>query len=311
MINRKLRAMLLALSLAGAPFLTVTPVTWAPVGDAVDGEGYATTSGMYHKGFNFGGNGGDYIDEVVQGANTYGANASMSNDDSNLLSSDHLFIDGNLRSPIGADNGGDGDGLASTDGQDGLPDAYSAGPISCSLKVDGDVRVDAIDGDIDVYMLSEVTFEPYTNSAGVTPTFGNAMVNAGTDGLGYSQLYFNAAEGNTITFHVTDNLFFKGRTIDPAEEDYTDMIVTFAGSGKTVFKLADGTIVSFDGQVDDTTPVTVSVDEEGNIVEDLPLDDADEPHCNFSSNAAGTKVFITMDQTFDQIDCHKIYVLLH
>jgi hypothetical protein len=297
MINRKLRAMLLALSLASAPFMKVSPFTWAPVGDAVDAQGYATTSGVYHKGFNFGGNGGDYIDE-----NPQVANSSMSTDDSDVL-----YIDGNLRLPGAPDNGGADDGLTAGD-PDGLPDAYSAGPTPCSLKVDGDVRVEATTGDLDIYMLSDVTFEPYSNNAGVTATFGNLGVNAGTDGTEYAQLYFNAGEGSTITFHVTNNLFFKGRTVDSETADYTDMIVTFAGSGKTVFKLADGTIVSFDGQVDDTTPITVSIDEEGNLVEDLPLDINDEPHCNFSSNAAGTKVFITMDQTFDQVDCgqHKV-----
>ena len=290
MINRKLRAMLLALSLASAPFMKVSPFTWAPVGDAVDSEGYATTSGVYHKGFNFGGNGGDYIDE-----NDQVANSSMSDADSN-----DLFIDGMMRIAGQPDNDGDG-----------LPDAYTAGPIPCSLKVDGDVRIDAIDGDINIHMLSDVTFEPYTNSAGLSLTFsttGNTGIRAGRDGLGYSQLYFNAAEGNTITFHVTNNLFFKGRTVDSETADYTDMIVTFAGSGKTVFKLADGTTVSFDGQVDDSTPVAVSIDEEGNIIEDLPLDINDEPTCEFSNNAAGTKVFITMDQTADQINCgqHKV-----
>jgi len=285
MINRKLRAMLLTLSFLGAPFMKAKPFTWAPVGVDVDAEGYALSS-VSPDLYNY----GDLIDETPGDFNS--SFASTSEDCI-------LNIYGTLRDP------------AAEIGADGLPvDEILDGdgnPIFASLKIDGDVRLDARNCggcDMTINILTDVALEPYSNSAGVTQIEGATTgVFAGSDGLCYSQVYFNAEEGRTISVNVDNNLEFRGRTVDPATEDFTDMIVTFNGQGRVFFKLADGTGVFFNGQIDDTTPILVDIN--GNETLPLALNETGEEveSCVFNASAAGTKVYITMDYTVDQIAC--------
>lgn len=288
MINRKLRAMLFTLSFLGAPFMKVMPFTWAPVGDGVDSEGYATTGGLYNYG--------DLIEETPGDFNS--SFASTAADCT-------LEVYGTLRDPN------------STIGDDGLPTEEfldtDGNPVFSSLKIDGDVRLDArcCDGcDMTININTDVIFEPYTDSAGVSQIEGATTgVFAGSDGLCYSQIYFNTEAGRSICVNVDNNLEFRGRTVDPATQDFTDMIVTFNGAGRVIFKLADGTAVLFNGQIDDTTPILVDIN--GNETLPIALNETGEEveSCVFNASAAGTKVYITMDQTEDQaITCgqHKV-----
>lgn len=288
MINRKLRAMLLTLSFLGAPFMKAKPFTWAPVGVDVDAEGYALSS-VSPDLYNY----GDLIDETPGDFNS--SFASTAEDCV-------LDIYGTLRDPASADADGDGvpdDEILDTDGN----------PIFASLKIDGDVRLDArlCNGcDMTININTDVAIEPYTNSAGVTQIEGATTgVFAGSDGLCYSQVYFNAEAGRSICVNVDNNLEFRGRTVDPATEDFTDMIVTFNGPGRVFFKLADGTGVFFNGQIDDTTPILVDID--GTETLPLALNESGEEaeSCVFNASAAGTKVYITMDQTAAQVACDQ------
>jgi hypothetical protein len=242
MINRKLRAMLLTLSFLGAPFMKAKPFTWAPVGVDVDAEGYALSS-VSPDLYNY----GDLIDETPGDFNS-----SFASTPEDCI----LDIYGTLRDPESAD--ADGDGVPDEE----ILDA-DGNPIFASLKIDGDVRLDArlCNGcDMTVNINTDVAIEPYSNSAGVTQIEGSTTgVFAGSDGLCYSQVYFNAEAGRSICVNVDNNLEFRGRTVDPATEDFTDMIVTFNGQGRVFFKLADGTGVFFNGQIDDTTPILVDV----------------------------------------------------
>lgn len=285
MINRKLRAMLFTLSFLGAPFMKVMPFTWAPVGDGVDSEGYATTGGVYA------------YEDVIQEAPA-DFNSSFESTPSDCT----LEIYGTLRdpeSPIGSD------GLPSEEFLD-----VDGNPVFSSLKIDGDVRLDArcCGGcDMTININTDVILEPYTNSAGVSQD--ESGVFAGSDGLCYSQVYFNAEAGRSICVNVDNNLEFRGRTVDPATQDFTDMIVTFNGAGRVIFKLADGTAVLFNGQIDDTTPILVDID--GTETLPLALNESGEEveSCVFNASGAGTKVYITMDQTEQQaITCgqHKV-----
>lgn len=286
MINRKLRAMLLTLSFLGAPFMKAKPFTWAPVGVDVDAEGYALSS-VSPDLYNY----GDLIDETPGDFNS-----SFASTPEDCI----LDIYGTLRDPESAD--ADGDGVPDEE----ILDA-DGNPIFASLKIDGDVRLDArlCNGcDMTVNINTDVAIEPYSNSAGVTQIEGSTTgVFAGSDGLCYSQVYFNAEAGRTISVNVDNNLEFRGRTVDPATEDFTDMIVTFNGQGRVFFKLADGTGVFFNGQIDDTTPILVDVN--GNETLPLALNETGEEveSCVFNASGAGTKVYITMDQTVDQIAC--------
>lgn len=163
-----------------------------------------------------------------------------------------------------------------------------AGVDAVPLKVDGDIRVDstAANGDVTVNVGSDgpVVLEPYY--APPTDPYAPAV-------SGSSQVYFFADAGRTITVNVLDNLEFRGRTIvaGTAYADYRDLIVTFAGTGKTVFKLADGTSVWFWGDPDTTTPQTMDVNGKW-----LPID------ATPSRLAGGTKVFVTMEQSAADIE---------
>lgn len=317
MVKRRLQRFLFALSFLGASWFTASPYPWAPVGTAVDAQGYATEGGQYVFG-----------DAVTENDSPHPTYWQLYNSWFNTISNpatpeeNTLYICGELIDPAAPD-GVDGSGFPVLFDGTTFPitplnrvlDGNNA-TIPCSLKVDGDIRVDAIDEDMTVRLLSDVDFEPYNNSAGVTvinaaglnPSSASLVgLNAGvidpnantvtTYGWGYSQIFFNAAQGKTITFHADYNLTFRGRTVDPLQNDYTDMLVTFGGQGRVVFKMADGTAISFDGDIDNTSPVFV---DPATKCESLPLDDANN-FTGFFNGAGGTRVFIIMDQTLDQV----------
>jgi len=74
----------------------------------------------------------------------------------------------------------------------------------------------------------------------VTVPAGAARTIEGRAG-GESDLYFYAAESKSIFFDINDDLTFQG---SPAPGSH-NMLVTFSGLGTLVFRLADGTTVSF------------------------------------------------------------------
>jgi hypothetical protein len=166
-----------------------------------------------------------------------------------------------------------------------------AGVDAVPLKVNGDIRVDstATNGDVTVNVGSDgpVVLEPYY----APPTSDYAPAVSGS-----SQVYFFADAGRTITVNVHDDLEFRARTIIAGTEyaDYRDLIVTFAGTGKTVFKMDDGTSVWFWGDVDNTTPQVMDVNGAWEPISGIP-----------SRLAGGTKVFVTMEQSAEDIDYCK------
>lgn len=148
--------------------------------------------------------------------------------------------------------------------------------IPCPLKIDGNVRIDAIGYSAIINIKEDVVIEPYLASP------------AGDYESGYSQIYFNAALGKTITVNVDYNVTFQGKTTDVT---YQDLIITFNGQGRTIFKMVDGTTIQFTGQVDTTGGITI--DPNTGLLTNWE---------DFPSNAGGTKVFVTMDQTKAQVD---------
>ncbi len=197
---------------------------------------------------------------------------------------------------------------------------------ACPLKVDGDVRLTADNSannvDLTVNIQTPVIIMPYVDPTG--DEFGQGGTNTGT---GYAQLYFDAQSGRTITVNVQHNLEFLGRTLgnvvlknkkaetdshgtkiigSSSQDDKTrggeeeadlcsqleplDMILTFAGTGKTVFNLSDGTTVKFVGEIDGCNPIYTC---------------NSDPLTGISNNAGGTKVFVTMEQTKADVDCFR------
>ncbi len=184
---------------------------------------------------------------------------------------------------------------------------------ACPLKIDGDIELVADTVDMRVNIQTPVVIMPYIDPTG--DEFG-----AGGDfsGTGHSQLYFNPSAGRTITVHVQHNLEFIGRTLGPVtmrkgalesaheksvKRDVTragegedacsliqplDMFITFAGTGQTVFHLDDGTTIKFLGDIDTCNPVSTC---------------DNNSFLGISNNAGGTKVFVTMEQTQDSVNC--------
>ncbi len=147
---------------------------------------------------------------------------------------------------------------------------------ACSLKIDGDVTLTAKDADLMVKVMTDVVFEPYNATAG------------DSEGAGYSHLIFDVADGKKITFNVDHDVEFKG--VGTGTDAKLDMFLTFKGRGQTKFMMANGVTVSFSGELDDSAGV------------DLLADDAIE---KISNAGGGTKVFITMDQTADDVKACK------
>lgn len=146
--------------------------------------------------------------------------------------------------------------------------------FECPLKVNGNVVVDASNRNMTVNIKEDVTIESYINP----PAGGLAVADS-------SQVYFKAGSGRTITVNVDHDVTFRGKTTDSG---YKDLIVTFAGAGEVSFVMADGTAIKFDGTADDSGAQILQADGTYTAI---------TPSSAPSANAAGTKVFITMEQT--------------
>lgn len=257
MKNQRITLMLAQVALLCLSFASVKAVDWVPVGDSVatyESDTWAYTESAYAHG--------DLISPAIGSTINSGQTYNTSFEAAAGTAAEYtLNIYGTLY-----------DGAPSEDGSQLADGEYA---IPCPLKIDGDVLIKAEAHDAIVNIMEDVTIEPYLNSPEA-------------DESGYSQIYFNAAAGKTITVNVDGNLTFQGKT---GSETYQDLIITFAGSGKTTFKMADGTAILFTGQVDTSGGITV--DPETGLLTNWE---------SFNSSAGGTKVFVTMDQTKAQVD---------
>jgi len=245
-MKRNLTRMLLVAAMAGLPFLSVSPFNWTPVGDSVDANGFARTGGLYVFG--------DYV--AVDGGPGFNQNFSSTGVDNTLNIYGTLYTAGDAVTQV-------------------------PGAIPCSLKINGNVILDATAEDMIINIQEDTIIEPFFDS----PSPG--------DEAGCSQIYFNTPFGRTIDINVNNNLEFRGKT---TANDYRDLLITFRGRGAVRFNMADGTSVWFNGQVDTDNGLTLDP-ETGLFVFDA-----------ISANAGGTKVFVLMDQTQSDIanNCHKV-----
>ncbi len=169
--------------------------------------------------------------------------------------------------------------LAGDDGEPTVPDVVD---ISCELDQDGlpiplEISGDVIlgtgtDEDLTVNINTPVVMKPYANAEGASLTF-------------------ETTAGKKITVNVDYDLTFRG--LDTREPAPMDLHVVFKGAGQTIFKMADGTVIKFDGETDTSTPAVI--DPTTGLI--MPREDA-----TYSANASGTKVFVLMDQTKEQVD---------
>jgi hypothetical protein len=282
-MKQNLRRILMCAVLAGLPFMHAGAYDWAPVGTGLETHSYtytnpdhpeithtwtydfATTGGVYLNN--------DYIANVNPFPPTIDYNASVDATHSGILD-----IHGTLHKAYG--------------GAQQL-DAFG-NPIPCSLKVNGNVILDASAANLVVTIRENVVIEPYFDVVNTVTT------GAPTAEAGVSQVYFKTATGTFIQVNVEHNLEFRGKTVTRTngEEAETiegqDLIVTFAGAGEVIFYMTDGTYVKFNGQVDYSTPY-------------VSVEDADYPFIDMPSHAAGgTRVFICMDQT-DEADTKVLF----
>ncbi|MBX9830890.1 hypothetical protein K2X40_02950, partial [Candidatus Babeliales bacterium] len=277
MARKRLRILLLAAALFSLPFQGVKAFYWLPVGDGVDENGFATTGGVY--------DGGDRIYTPIMRSPEMATKKK---------SKELKTIDPGFVVPLEYNTSWEATGGDSTLNIVGLLNG-TGDPVE--LKVDGDVTIKALTVDGTVNICSPVTFIPYTNPDGEPDN----------EGLGYSQIQFEVAEGRSMTVNVDYNLEFRGITPGGTvlrsshrggEEEVTqvglDLWVTFRGRGQTTFRMANGVAIKFTGDIDATNPVDVL---------------NDYAFTGFSNNAGGTKVFITMDQTQDDINNGKCKVL--
>lgn len=250
----KFRMILLSLALLALPlFGSMRAATWAPIGTSVSDDGYALTD-TYANGDHLSAEGSE-----IEGVDNCSFTSSEDDDTLDVYGTLHTYADEEL-----------------TESEDATP---------CSLKVDGDVVVDATEADATVNINSDVTFEPFS------------AVVSGEDALGEgAQLVFKTAEGTKITVNVDYNLSFVGHTgADRAADESIDLHVSFIGAGQTIFKMADGTKISFTGDEPDTTaPVTYELNDDTGLLEPVLPDE-------ISTTAGGVKVFVTMDQTATQV----------
>lgn len=298
MIGRKIRLLLLAAGICVLPLTGLSAdAVWFPSGDKVNNNGFAVGSdGAYNEG-----------DRIVNtalldedgsgeelGFRSPSKKAHSKRFKTRALGEEESESETSEGSSVEADQ--ENIQFAATSKLNTL-DVYgklNKTGAACSLKLDGDITVKAIESDATINFKTDVTFEPYRD-----PTSGDFT------GKGYSQLYFEAAEGKTINVNVDGNITFEGYTAGSKTrsakksakkvvkrsgenaDDNMDMFVTFAGQGKTIFSMADGTKISFSGDIDGNSAVDV-LDE--NFFD------------NVANDAAGTKVLITMDNTKEQVD---------
>lgn len=268
-MNQNLRRILLSAALAGLPYvgkLTATPVSvydWVPVGDAVEstanGDSFADTSSAYVHG--------DFISTDAPNASTYNSDFASSSALPTLNVYGSLYND--------------------APGQGGTQVLDGENPIACPLKVDGVVTLDATANNMTVNIKENVIIEAFFQAPSSTDGVTESTI------TNNSQIYFKTSAsaatsgGNVITVNVDHSLEFRGQTGDAAHKD---LLLVFAGAGKVVFNMADGTKVVFNGQID--TSGAQSYDPETGTFSNNVT-----PSCN----AGGTKVMVLMDQTQEQV----------
>lgn len=265
-MKQNLRRTLLCAALAGLPFIHMKAYDWFPVGTSVDADGFALNAGVYENG--------DYIADDAPNRTTRNSSFKATNFD------DTLNIYGSLYDPSNINN-----------------QILSGGEaVTCPLKVNGNIILDATQQSMTVNVIndgvnvpSKVIIEPYLNP----PPQANLEAPIPLAEAGCSQIYFNTALGNTITMNIATYLEFRSKTEFNVSETTPficqDMILTFAGRGTVVFNVADGVEVRFNGQIDNAAARTY--DPETGLVSGCPTP---TPGC-------GTKVFVLMDQTEEDI----------
>lgn len=308
MVKKKLQILLLTFFVVSTSCLDMQAFRWAPIGDGIDALGYAITGTNYQYG--------DAVTQAIQpypGAYNYNRGFTASELDATLE------LDGRLTNPASAildqysvpaiDNG---------TGVGGYPTFDGTAFAQCSLKIDGDILISAIDFDMEVIMSSTVKIEPYyalgegvsliaAGLPGAGQPVGTANVGVDTNGITYgnqfSQLFFEVPSGGLINFYVDYDLTFDGRAHSSINTpaSYTgvhqDMIITFKGPGQTIFHLADGVCISFDGQMDKRTPVVPLPDG----CDRMPDFTQSVGPVTFLNEGCGTKVYIIMDQEKEEV----------
>jgi hypothetical protein len=261
--------------LAGLPFMHVGAYDWVPVGSGLDTYSYSYTNpdhaSITHTWtYDFATTGGVY-------ANTdYVAYDAPSVNYNNPFTATALNPTLNVYGTLWSN-------YPSVPGSAQQLDALG-NPIPCSLKVNGNVVLDATGNDMTINIVEDVVLEPYFDVVN-TLTTGTPLAEAGV-----SQIYFKTATGTTITVNVLHNLEFRGKTVVTTLGEETDtitgqdLLVTFAGPGQVKFVMANGTFVKFNGQIDYSAPYVTVGDTEYPFI--------DQP----SHEAGGTRVFICMDQ---------------
>lgn len=146
------------------------------------------------------------------------------------------------------------------------------------LKINGNVELTASADNMVININEDVIIEPYFEP----PVVGTPLPVADC-----SHIYFNVDDDKTITVNVNHNLEFRGKTTD--SDGFKDLLISFRGTGQVNFNLADGTKVSFNGQIDRSGGQVL--DPETGLFTPCP-----DP----SVSAGGTKVFVLMDQTETQ-----------
>ena len=261
--------------LAGLPFMHVGAYDWAPVGTGLDTYSYSYTNpdhaAITHTWtYDFATTGGVYLNRDYV---AYDAPSVNYNNPFTATALNHtLNVYGTLWS-----------NYPSAPGSFQQHDALG-NPIPCSLKINGNVVLDATGHDMAINIAEDVVIEPYFDVTN-TVTTGSPLAEAGA-----SQIYFKTAASRTITVNVLHNLEFRGKTVSRTNveevESITgqDLLVTFAGPGQVKFVMSDGTFVKFNGQIDYSAPYVTVGDTEYPFI--------DQP----SHEAGGTRVFICMDQ---------------
>lgn len=256
---------LLYVMLLGVP-LSVRSVNWVPVGEKVNCGFAVDASNGYHQG--------DNIDDDQHTLNNASFYADLTDNQLNLYGT--LYTD-----------------------YDAMTQVLDGGnPIPCTLKVNGNISIEAIDNDAFVNVNEPVIIVPFSDLRYTT-----------TLAKGYSQVFFNTAYGRTIDVNLFEgcDLTFSGTTTVPGsgvDAVYQDMIVTFAGPGMVRFNMENGTTLWFDGQMDTTVggltynPATQMFE----WAEGTPND-------SIGLGSGGCKVFVTMDQYQEEVDAGNCKLL--
>ncbi len=300
MIQNRLKALLLSAGLITSP-LSVMAFDWVPVGDCVqevNGVNYAYNNSTPSGPCDTYASGDSVVDVLMfrdKDEAKKGELAAKKQKNSRNHTSNTSFTATQGDSTLNIY------GLLNKTGAD------------CPLKIDGDISLIADTVDMTVNIETATTIVPYIDPTG--DDFGDGGSNSGT---GHAQIYFNPSRGKTITVNVKNNLVFQGRTLGSstlrsgvkksafenikgleftrsgegedacANFEPLDMFITFAGKGRVVFNLDDGTLVKFIGGIDTCNSIDTC---SGSALNGL------------SNKAGGTKVFVTMEQTQADVNC--------